>query len=182
MAKKKTATKPAPKSAKKPTKPAGKQPPAPPAPVYPGNPEPINTGKGPSAEQIGKELVANFNAGKWQINSKLWSPQLVCIEAGGLAWKGVKNVEAKNAFWSKGSTPMGGIAEGPYVGATGFAVKFRMDIKDNASGRRTIMEEVGVYTVLNGKIIQEEFMYGAITPRRGRPPGPARLFVTPGSV
>lgn len=169
MAKSKSANKPVPKSAKPAKKPALKKP-AP--PVYPGNPQPINTGKGPSAEQIGRELVANFNAGKWQINSKLWSPQLVCIEAGGMVWKGVKNVEAKNAFWSKGNTPVGGHAEGPYVGATGFSVKFRMDIKDNSTGRRTIMEEIGVYTVLNGKIIQEEFMYGQITAAEAAHPDP----------
>ncbi len=167
MAKKKTATKSAPKSSKKTSKPTAKQPAA---PAYPGNPEPINTGKGPSAEQIGKELVANFNAGKWQINTKLWSKDLIGIEGGGMLWKGLKNVELKNTFWSKGNTPVGGHAEGPYVGATGFSVKFRMDIKDNSTGRRTIMEEIGVYTVLNGKIIQEEFMYGSMTPAEAAHP------------
>ena len=167
MAKKKSSKKPAAKPAKKPTKSAN-----PKAPAYPGNPEPISTGSGPSAEQIGKQLVANFNKGKWQINSTLWSPKLVCIEAGGLAWRGLKNVEAKNTFWSKSSTPLGGVAEGPFVGATGFAVKFRMDIKDNATGKRNIMEEIGVYTVLKGKIIQEEFMYGTITPAEAAMPDP----------
>ena len=63
-------------------------------------------------------------------------------------------------------------AEGPYVGATGFSVKFRMDIKDNSTGRRTIMEEIGVYTVFNGKIIQEEFMYGSMTPAEAAHPDP----------
>ena len=67
---------------------------------------------------------------------------------------------------------MGGVAEGPFVGATGFAVKFRMDIKDNSTGRRTLMEEIGVYTVLKGKIIQEEFMYGAMTPIEASMPDP----------
>lgn len=169
MAKKKTSTKPAPKSAKKSSRVAVKESAAS-APAYPGNPEPINTGKGPTSEQIGKELVANFNAGKWELNSKLWSKDLVGIEGGGMLWKGYKNVELKNKFWSKGNTPLGGHAEGPYVGATGFSVKFRMDIKDNSTGRRTIMEEIGVYTVLNGKIIQEEFMYGSMTPAEAAQP------------
>lgn len=142
------------------------------APAYPGNPEPISTGPGLTAEQIGKELVANFNAGKWQINTRLWSKDLIGIEAGGMLWRGLKSVQAKNSSWSKTNTPMGGHAEGPYVGATGFAVKFRMDIKDNASGRRTIMEEVGVYTVHNGRIIQEEFMYGRMTPADAAHPEP----------
>ena len=166
MAKKKSNKKSAPKSAKP-------QAPAPPTPpTYPGNPRKISTGPGPSPEQIGKQLVENYNKGKWQINTKLWSPKLIGIEGGGLAWHGLKNVEAKNKFWSKGNTPLGGSAEGPFVGATGFAVKFRMDIQDNATGKRTIMEEVGVFTVKNGKIIQEEFMYGSMTPAEAAMPDP----------
>jgi hypothetical protein len=168
------AKKPAPKSSAKKPAPAKTAPrkPAAAAPAYPGNPEPITTGGGTTSEEIGKQLVDNFNKGKWQINTTLWSSNLVCIEAGGLVWRGLKNVEAKNKFWSKGNTPLGGSAEGPYVGATGFAVKFRMDIKDNATGRRTIMEEIGVYTVLKGKIIQEEFMYGKMTPAEATHPDP----------
>ncbi len=163
MAKKKTSPK---------SKSASKSSPKPAAPTYPGNPKKISTGTGPTPEQIGKQLVENFNKGKWQINAKLWSSKLVGIEGGGLAWHGMKNVEAKNKFWSKGNTSLGGSAEGPYLGATGFAVKFRMDIQDNASGKRTIMEEIGVYTVKNGKIIQEEFMYGSMTPAEAAMPDP----------
>ena len=63
----------------------------------------------------------------------------------------------------------GASAEGPYIGATGFAVKFRVDVTENASGKRLLMEEVGVYTVENGKIVREEFMYGKTTPVAGQP-------------
>jgi hypothetical protein len=157
---------------KKPAKKSARKSPAPKAPVYPGSPKKVSTGSGPTPEQIGKQLVGNFNNGKWQINAKLWSPKLVCIEGGGMAWRGMKNVEAKNKFWNSTNTVLGGSAEGPYVGATGFAVKFRMDVRDNASGRRTIMEEIGVYTVKNGKIVQEEFMYGSMTPAEAAMPDP----------
>jgi len=34
------------------------------------------------------------------------------------------------------------------------------------------MEEVGVYTVRNGKIVQEEFMYGSATPAEAIMPKP----------
>jgi hypothetical protein len=134
------------------------------APAYPGSPKRITTGSGASAEEIGKQLVADFNKGHYHINDRLWSSKLVCIEGGGLAWHGMKNVEAKNDFWNAGNLIHGASAEGPYVGSTGFAVKFRMDVEDKSSGRRTIMEEVGVYTVRNGKIVQEEFMYGSMLP------------------
>jgi len=40
-------------------------------------------------------------------------------------------------------------------------VKFRMEYKVRASGEIKNMTEVGVYTVNKGKIVREEFMYGA---------------------
>jgi hypothetical protein len=171
---KKTSRKPAARTAKKTAK---KKAPrragaSPVAPAYPGNPKRINTGAGATPEEVGKQLVADFNRGKYEINANLWSPKLVCIEGGGMAWRGMKNVEAKNTFWSGTNTVLGAAAEGPYVGSTGFAVKFRMDVQDNSSGRRTIMEEVGVYTVKNGKIVQEEFMYGSMTPGEAAMPAP----------
>lgn len=129
-----------------------------------GGPSRITTGTGASPEQIGRELVNDFNAGKAEVTTKLWSPQLVSIEGMGMQWKGMKSVEAKNASWSEQNVVRGASAEGPYIGSTGFAVKFRMDIEERASGKRVTMEEVGVYTVKNGKIVQEEFMYGNVYP------------------
>jgi hypothetical protein len=67
----------------------------------------------------------------------------------------------KAAWWVSSHTLHGASAEGPYIGATGFAVKFRVDVTENASGKRLLMEEVGVYTVENGKIVREEFMGGS---------------------
>ncbi|MBY0313029.1 MAG: hypothetical protein K2W85_13240 [Phycisphaerales bacterium] len=162
---KKSAKKPAPK------KPAAKPAAKPPAKKasgggspgkIPGSPKRVTTGPGKSPEQIGKQLVNDFNRGKWEINMDLWSPKLVSIEGGGLAWHGIKNVEIKNAGWMAQNAIRGAVAEGPFVGSTGFSVKYRMDIEDRKTLKRTIMEEVGVYTVKNGKIVQEEFMYGSM--------------------
>jgi len=36
-----------------------------------------------------------------------------------------------------------------------------MEVRDKASGATRTMKEVGVYTVRNGKIVREEFMYGS---------------------
>jgi len=88
----------------------------PPASAQPGSPKWVTTGSGMSAEDIGKRLVADFNHGKFNINDKLWSPKLVSIEGGGLAWHGIKNVEAKNAQWNAANIVLGASAEGPYVG------------------------------------------------------------------
>lgn len=123
----------------------------------------VKTGPGLSPVEIGSKLVADFNAGKAEITDELWSKDITSIEGLGvnLGWKGRKAVDEKNNQWSATHKIHGASAEGPYVGSTGFAVKFKMDVEDTSNGQRIIMEEVGVYTVKNGKIITEEFMYFA---------------------
>lgn len=157
---KKSATKP---SAKKPA--AAKKPKAKSGSPAGASGSRVTTGPGPNPEAIGQSLVEMFNKGQFsQIEAKWWSPAIESVEGFGMAWKGRAAVDAKNADWMKQNTVRGASAEGPYVGASGFSVKFRMDVEEKATNKRTIMEEIGVYTVKNGKIIREEFMYGAARP------------------
>lgn len=126
-------------------------------------PKTVKTGKGLTPAELGADLVRMFNAGQWaEIEDKHWSPKITSIEGVGvsLAWEGRKAVRAKNNEWSADHVIHSGTAEGPFVGATGFAVKFHMDVETKSTGQRIAMSEVGVYTVKNGKIVQEEFMYG----------------------
>lgn len=135
-------------------------------------PKMVKTGKGPTPGEVGLDLVGMFNSGQLsEIEKKYWSPGIVSIEGMGMSWAGRKAVEAKNSDWMSKHTLLGASAEGPFVGATGFAVKFRMDVEEKATGNRVAMEEVGVYTVRNGKIAVEEFMYGPmqVTPAGGAP-------------
>jgi hypothetical protein len=172
MAKKKTKsiTKPASKSAKKPAakkparKSAGK-------PASGGKkaasslaPKPLSTGSGASAAEIGAAVCGSVNSGQpdlplWE---KYWSPAVESIEGMGMIWSGRPAMEAKCTEWMRTHTIHGCSAEGPYVGATGFSVKYKMDVTDTATGQRIMMEEIGVYTVKNGKVIREEFMYGGM--------------------
>lgn len=127
------------------------------------NPAPVSTGPGASPLELGRDLVSKFNAGQFdQLEGAGWSPELVSVEGYGMnqAWKGRKAVNEKNAWWAGDHTVHGASAQGPFVGSTGFAVKFRMDVETKSTGKRETMEEIGVYTVLNGKIVREEFMYG----------------------
>lgn len=48
---------------------------------------------------------------------------------------------------------------GPYVNGTQFVLRFVMDITNKESRVRVAMDEVGVYTVENGKISAERFYY-----------------------
>ena len=145
--------KPAPKTAAKSSKPAAPR----------ENPSRITTGSGDSAGQVGRDIVAMFNNGQMQeIEAKYWSPNVVSVEGEhvAMAWHGRKAVEEKNNGWMATHKLHGASAEGPYVGASGFAIKFAMDVEDTTNNSRVLMEEVGVYQIQNGKIIREEFMYG----------------------
>lgn len=130
-------------------------------------PTTVSTGRGPGPAEIGGDLVAMFNRGLMkEIEDKWYSPKIVSIEGVGvaMAWHGRKAVTEKSDQWTATHRIHGASAEGPYLGATGFAVKFALDVEDTEADTRTMMEEVGVYTVENGKIVREEFMYGKSTP------------------
>jgi hypothetical protein len=76
-----------------------------------------------------------------------------------LEWRGRKATLAKGEEWMKENKIHGARAEGPYVGATGFTVKYEMDVETVKTGERKNFVEVGTYTVKHGKIVREEFMY-----------------------
>lgn len=168
---KKTSKKAAKKAAKPAAKPAKKAPKKPAAKSAGGSkasgggapgPFEVKTGSGAPPIAIGQDLVAMFNRGEFQqIEEKYWSPGIESIEGLGvhMGWRGRKAVEEKGAAWMADHIIHGATAEGPFVGSSGFAVRFRMDVETKSAGKREMMDEVGVYTVHNGKIIREEFMY-----------------------
>jgi len=122
----------------------------------------VKHGRGPGPLEIGQDLVARFNRGEFrQIEDTWWSPKIESVEGFGMAkaWRGRKAVEAKNNWWMQDHVIHGASAEGPFVGADHFAVRFRMDVETKSTGKREQMDEVGVYTVKDGKIVREQFMY-----------------------
>ncbi len=124
-------------------------------------PRAVTTGPGSSPAEIGASLVEMFNRNLLrEIEEMWWSPKITSIEGTGQAWDGRAAVDGKNNWWAQTNRMVSGSAEGPYVGATGFAVKFHIETEDKTTGQRTVMDEVGVYTVRDGRIVQEEFMYG----------------------
>ncbi len=163
MAKKaKKSKKPAPKPTKKPAKKPAKMAAARSTPSAKPGAFKVTTGSGPGPAEVGSDLVAMFNRGEFgKIEDKYWSPAIESIEGVGMnmGWRGRKAVEEKNRGWMSTHRIHGASAEGPFMGSTGFAVRFKMDVEDTATGQRQMMDEVGVYSVRNGKIIREEFMY-----------------------
>ncbi len=119
----------------------------------------LTTGKGASPAEIGASLVALFNQGKTAEVEKRWHHKKIeSIEGDGMVFLGKKGIDEKNAWWYGAFEMHSGVAEGPFVGATGFTVHFTIEVTPRAGGTRMKMREVGVYTVEKGKIVREEFM------------------------
>jgi ketosteroid isomerase-like protein len=73
--------------------------------------------------------------------------------------EGADAVQKKSEWWYANNTVHSVTTEGPYVNGDQFSVRFAMDITDKATGNRMQMQEVGLYTVKNGKIAEERFFY-----------------------
>lgn len=72
---------------------------------------------------------------------------------------GKEALRQKGQWWQENNEVHGGSVEGPYVNGDQFAVRFKFDITPKATGQRVTMDEVGLYTVKNGKITEERFYY-----------------------
>ena len=75
--------------------------------------------------------------------------------------EGLEAIRGKNSWWYDNHEVHSSTAAGPFCGYAEdrFAVLFEMDVTNKPSGERTQLTEVGLYTVSNGKIVQEEFWY-----------------------
>lgn len=73
--------------------------------------------------------------------------------------RGKEAVKQKGDWWRANHEVHSASAEGPYVNGDQFAVRFSFDITPKESGKRVSMDEVALYTVKDGKIVEERFFY-----------------------
>jgi len=81
----------------------------------------------------------------------------------------------KNIWWFDTNEVHSASVNGPFVGPERIAVVFSFGWTVKASGERRQFSEVAIYTVVNGKIIREEFPLC----RRGVASGRRELVRTP---
>jgi len=120
-----------------------------------------------SAIEIGTRLVQLCNEGKGlEAVDSLYDEKIVSIEGQGSGeiparMEGIAAVRGKSVWWYDNHEVHASKAIGPYVGHRNdqFVVDFDLEITPKASGERTRLREVGLYTVANGKVVQEEFLY-----------------------
>jgi ketosteroid isomerase-like protein len=96
---------------------------------------------------------------------KLYDKDAVSVEAvsppggGDRIASGLDAIKAKGKSWGETNTVHKAEVTGPFPNEDRFAVRFTFDVTNKPSGQRMTMDEVGLFTVKNGKIAREEFFY-----------------------
>ncbi len=116
-----------------------------------------------SAADIASDFTALCAAGKGEeAGDKYWADDVVSIEAMDGPMREVRGkaaVVGKSEWWFANNTVHGLEVKGPFVNGDQFAVHFHLDVTPKETGQRMQMDEVGLYTVRNGKVVEERFFY-----------------------
>jgi hypothetical protein len=121
-----------------------------------------------SAYEVGKKLVELCNQGKaLEAIKTLYADNIVSIEAMSspampARMEGLKTIIGKAEWWEGNHEVHSAQAEGPYPHGDRFIVHFKYEVTAKAgpmSGKRMKLDETGLYTVKDGKVVQEEFFY-----------------------
>ena len=95
------------------------------------------------------EAAAKYNADDIVSYEAMDGPMAVCT--------GKESVKQKGDWWYANHEIHSAVAEGPSINGDSFAMHFAVDVTAKTSGERMQMEEIGVYKVADGKIIEERF-------------------------
>src|SRR5665213_4272931 len=115
-----------------------------------------------TTHEIAHDLVALCRAGEFdQAGEKYWADDVVSVEAMGedAEKRGKDAVRKKGEWWAATHEVHGAEVEGPYVNGDQFVVRFKMDMTFKETGQRSNLDEVGLYTLKDGKIAEERFFY-----------------------
>ena len=120
------------------------------------------------AMEVGQKLVEMVNSGREgeaEFVGSYYADDIVSIEGQDsdempARIEGIDAIRGKHAWWYDNNEVHGTIVEGPYVGhrEDQFIAKFIMDMTPKG-GERMQMTEVGLFTIKDDKIIQEEYLY-----------------------
>ncbi|MBW2373664.1 MAG: nuclear transport factor 2 family protein, partial [Deltaproteobacteria bacterium] len=113
------------------------------------------------------QLVQLANDGKdAEAVARLYSEKIVSIEGQGsdempARIEGIQAIRGKHQWWYDNHEIHSTNATGPFCGHRDdqFVVQFDMDVTHKPSGKRQQMSEVGIFTLADGKIVQEEYLY-----------------------
>ena len=118
--------------------------------------------------EVGRKLVDLCRKGKnVEAVNTLYAPDVVSVEVRGDAamparMQGIDAIRKKNQWWIDNHTIHSASTDGPYPHGDRFIVRFKYEVTARAgpmAGKRMKLDEAALYTVKDGKIVQEEFFY-----------------------
>jgi ketosteroid isomerase-like protein len=116
-----------------------------------------------NTHEVASAFAALCKAGKHEeAGERFWSDDIVSREAmeGDMAvLQGRAAVKGKGEWWFANHEVHSSETHGPYVNGDQFMLRFIIDVTPKATGQRMTMDEMGLYTVRDGKVIEERFFY-----------------------
>jgi hypothetical protein len=114
-----------------------------------------------SIRTVATRFVELCNQGKnFDVMRTMYAPDIVSVEGDGAETVGQAPVIKKSEIWQGNNTIHAEKVRGPFFnGPDEFAVHFTFEVTPKATGRRTTLEEVGIYTVKDDRITREQFFY-----------------------
>jgi len=119
-------------------------------------------------KQVADKLVDYCRRGKsLEAVDTLYDKDIVSVEAMGspempAEQRGIDAIRQKHHWWYGNNEIHSSEVKGPFANGDKFAVLYNWDFTPKSGarkGQRTKMQEVGVYSLKNGKIVREEFFY-----------------------
>jgi len=117
---------------------------------------------------LGKKMVEQVNLGRegeQQFVNEYYAEDIVSIEGMGSdeshgRLEGIEAIREKHNWWYDNNEVHNTLASGPYIGHRNdqFIIRFVLDMTPN-NGERMSMDEVATFTVTDGKISEEEYLY-----------------------
>jgi len=116
--------------------------------------------------EIAQKMVDLCRQGKnLEALNTLFADDVVSVEAVAMPGtpsresKGLAAVKGKGEWWVANHEIHSATVTGPWPHDDRFIVGFQYDVTNKPSGQRMKLDEAGLYTVKNGKIVREEFFY-----------------------
>ena len=122
----------------------------------------------PTTLEVGQKLVSLCRENRnLEAVDTLYAPDVVSLEVHGMPefparMQGIDAVRRKNQWWLDNHVIHGNVVSGPFPHGERFIVHFKYDVTSKVgpmAGKRMQAEEAGLYTVRDGKVVQEEFFY-----------------------
>lgn len=114
-------------------------------------------------QQVAEAFTALCKEGRLdEAGERFWAEDVVSLETmpGDFQRTDTKAAaRAKGEWWVNAHEVHAFTTEGPLVNGDQFVVRFTMDVTQKETGQRVQMDEVALYTVRDGLIVEERFFY-----------------------